>query len=210
MPDHCSVPGCRSGYERKHEEKAKVSFHKFPDDFEKRRKWVRAIQRDESNWKPSSQSRVCSLHFREEDYVESRDTNAARRKKRESIRCRWSLRKEAVPSVLPSLPKYLTATPSFRETAATSSGCRARQEKALEDKVAAFSEADQGVSLTKLKEKLGRDFSHKMPRKRTGRYKKSFLSSTRQRRKNIKRLKDKKAREAFLKSQPSTEEVNFI
>ena len=49
------------------EEKQKLSIFSFPKDQEIRRKWIRAIPRD--NWEPTSNSGVCQHHFKPDDFV---------------------------------------------------------------------------------------------------------------------------------------------
>ncbi|KAH7933952.1 hypothetical protein HPB49_019431 [Dermacentor silvarum] len=44
-----------------------VSFHTFPKSPKLRRLWVLAMKRD--CWQPTPSSRLCSAHFRNEDYV---------------------------------------------------------------------------------------------------------------------------------------------
>ncbi|KAI5637896.1 THAP domain-containing protein [Phthorimaea operculella] len=47
-----------------------ITFHRFPPKgCPEREKWIKFIQKDrsEKTWLPSDFSRVCSMHFREED-----------------------------------------------------------------------------------------------------------------------------------------------
>ncbi len=154
MPDHCSVPGCKSGYETKEKAgRAKVSFHKFPEKVSLRMAWLKAIHRDLKTWTPTTYSRVCSVHFREDDYTASRDTNIHRKQKRQNTR--RSLKKEAVPSVFPNLPGYLsTPPPTARETSASSSQRWEKQQRAMESEVQAFFQADSLSSLDDLRGKV--------------------------------------------------------
>lgn len=59
----CSVPLC-SGSSRLN---SKVSFHSFPVDPEVRARWLTKIGRDSLT--PSENTRVCSRHFRPQDFV---------------------------------------------------------------------------------------------------------------------------------------------
>uniref|UniRef100_A0A3Q3WNW4 THAP-type domain-containing protein n=1 Tax=Mola mola TaxID=94237 RepID=A0A3Q3WNW4_MOLML len=59
----CSVPLC-SGSSRLN---SKVSFHSFPVDPEVRARWLTKIGRDSLT--PTENTRVCSRHFRPEDFV---------------------------------------------------------------------------------------------------------------------------------------------
>ncbi len=151
MPDHCSAPGCMSGYDGQKGH----SFHKFPDDLQMRQKWLRAIPRDTKTWTPSTHSRMCSLHFREEDYVDSRDKDIKRRQKKKTAR--KSLRKDAVPSIFPNLPQSLNPTPQAlpREGHATASGRLVKEEKVLQDNIENFLQKEKLSSISDLKNKLG-------------------------------------------------------
>ncbi len=154
MPNSCVVPGCKSGYGTgQSKPDFTLSFHKFPDDNAMRRQWLSAIHRDTVNWQPSVYSRVCSLHFHEGDYTDSRDSNIHRKRKRTNTR--KSLRKEAIPSVFPNLPTYLSSQPpQERLTAATTSERLAKQQEVLDNEVQAFFEADTISSLDYLKGRL--------------------------------------------------------
>ncbi len=152
MPDHCAAPGCRSGYDGPCGNK--LSFHKFPDNPILKEKWIKAIPRDTSNWLPTKHSRVCGLHFQEDDYVDSRDSHVERRKKKTTTR--KSLKKSAIPSVFPNLPTYLSTTPTAtRSTAATSSSRLEKEQETLQTEIASFFAAEKCQSLEDLKEKVG-------------------------------------------------------
>ncbi|XP_065307556.2 THAP domain-containing protein 1 A-like isoform X2 [Dermacentor albipictus] len=58
----CSAVGCRNMPPM-----PGVSFHTFPKCPKLRRLWVLAMKRD--CWQPTPSSRLCSAHFRDEDYV---------------------------------------------------------------------------------------------------------------------------------------------
>lgn len=58
----CSAVGCRNMPPM-----PGVSFHTFPKSPKLRRLWVLAMKRD--CWQPTPSSRLCSAHFRNEDYV---------------------------------------------------------------------------------------------------------------------------------------------
>ncbi|KAL1007702.1 hypothetical protein UPYG_G00090420 [Umbra pygmaea] len=64
---HCSVPLCKSNKQRQ----PYLSFHGFPTELTQRKKWIKAVRRDEGpnfNIKQGS-TFVCSRHFNESDYV---------------------------------------------------------------------------------------------------------------------------------------------
>ncbi|XP_049883959.1 homeobox protein 4-like [Pectinophora gossypiella] len=97
MPYYCTVPRCTSMAG-----KAKnVSFHQFPRDEELARLWNKILKRG----KPYTKySKVCSLHFRPEDYT---ITSVGKNKGQ------WrTLRKDAIPSQ--NLPSELPAPTTHR------------------------------------------------------------------------------------------------
>ncbi|KAG8287371.1 THAP protein [Homalodisca vitripennis] len=55
MPQSCVAYGCNN----------RGKIESFPADEELRRQWVNAVKREK--WTPSKHSRLCSVHFREED-----------------------------------------------------------------------------------------------------------------------------------------------
>ncbi|XP_014675614.1 PREDICTED: uncharacterized protein LOC106815638 [Priapulus caudatus] len=63
MPSYCCVPGCKSA----------KACHKFPANPNLNYKWRVAVRRvkdtTENLWKPMMHSKVCSDHFREDDYT---------------------------------------------------------------------------------------------------------------------------------------------
>lgn len=64
---HCSVPLCKSNKQRQ----PYLSFHWFPTELSLRKKWIKAVRRDEGpNFKIKQGSTfVCSQHFSESDYT---------------------------------------------------------------------------------------------------------------------------------------------
>ncbi|XP_050671208.1 THAP domain-containing protein 2-like [Leptidea sinapis] len=65
MPS-CSVKWCRSHTDMKN---AGLTFHVFPKNEVRRKKWVNAIrlERHDLDWTPTEYSRICSIHFRSHD-----------------------------------------------------------------------------------------------------------------------------------------------
>ncbi|GLV46479.1 hypothetical protein CBL_20809 [Carabus blaptoides fortunei] len=95
----CVAFGCgnRSGRKSQsqkcaEESGSRISFHSFPKDPERRAQWITAVRRE--NWQPSNISRICSVHFKEDDFDKTSLS---------SIR----LRDFAVPSIFPAFPFYL-------------------------------------------------------------------------------------------------------
>ena len=74
----------------------------FPENQELRRKWMRAIPRD--NWEPTSNSGVCKQHFKPDDLaLERTDTNERRKKKKEPLAL-IRLKSDAIPTIFPNCP----------------------------------------------------------------------------------------------------------
>ena len=87
MPTHCCVLLCtKKGY-REEETGETVSYFKFPTEEGLRKLWIHAIPRDEGKcFQISSTTKVCSRHFKSDDF-------------KRSLNGVVSLRKGAVPSV---------------------------------------------------------------------------------------------------------------
>ncbi|KAH8022412.1 hypothetical protein HPB51_024142 [Rhipicephalus microplus] len=97
---YCCVPFCKSSDRRS----TGISFHEFPVT-QIRQEWLKKISRQAEGpgkqpWEPSDRSKVCSLHFKPEDY-------------RESLKLR-KLKPDAIPSIFPSYPGYMQE-PSRKE-----------------------------------------------------------------------------------------------
>lgn len=110
MPDKCCVPGCKSNYES---EKENVSVFKFPKEERLQRSWLKNIPR--TDWTPGKRAVVCEKHFekaliqKEEIYKErKRNLQNENGIKRAFPRKRPILHSEAVPTLFPNLPKYLS------------------------------------------------------------------------------------------------------
>ena len=81
----CCVPNCRSGYDAHDTEETEgqstLSFHRFPLKEPLKSIWLRSIHRND--FTPTSYTRVCSVHFCNDDYKQdSTDSNQRRRRKR--------------------------------------------------------------------------------------------------------------------------------
>ena len=84
---------------------------------------------------PKNHSRVCSLHFREDDYrVESKDKIKARKNKANLDGLKLKLLKaDAVPSIFPNLPEYYNIPlPESRSETTTNESRSHRQFEAAE------------------------------------------------------------------------------
>ena len=86
MPTNCCVPlSTKKGY--RDENGDKVSFFKFADEENRRKKWIHAIRRDiGEHFEIKDTTKVCSRHFRNSDFVKT-------------LGGRRGLRADAVPSV---------------------------------------------------------------------------------------------------------------
>ena len=84
MPNRCTAFGCKSGYDN-HKPEDRITFHTYPRDQDLREKWISANPR--KDFKPSNTATLCSLHFRDSDFVEKHsDSNLRRRRKYSSTK----------------------------------------------------------------------------------------------------------------------------
>jgi len=156
MVNKCAAYGCTSGYKRKRKTLSegsgtKVTFHAFPlHDKELCEKWVRAKLR--KDFVPSKHSKLCSLHFKPSDFVEThQDSNKSRQRTRDDEKLqRRHLKTDAVPSVFPSAPDYLSASSSAPGTTvmATSGSRQQREAERAEELEKAMVEEDDVSDLT--------------------------------------------------------------
>ncbi|XP_030760392.1 zinc finger protein 813-like [Sitophilus oryzae] len=109
MPFSCSVPNCRGNYRGG----PKVSAFIFPKNDELRKKWLTAIKRD--NFTPTSSSRVCELHFRNEEVERSTKFYVTTGEALDVPLKVPRLKKGAIPSKLPGCPEYLSKQTTYRE-----------------------------------------------------------------------------------------------
>jgi len=155
MVNKCSAFGCTSGYvtEQRSDSEQKVTFHAYPlHDKDLCDKWIKANPC--KDFVPSKHSKLCSLHFRESDFISKRtDSNAARRKRKSAV-CEQPLRRHllpgAVPSIFTNVPEYLSTpkAPSRTTTSATSASRRERETLKLQQLEESFSANDDISALT--------------------------------------------------------------
>ena len=103
MPRRCVAADCNTksgmGY----------SLHGFPQDEVLRKKWVRAVKRQRSNWEgPSSSSQLCSKHFEDHCFV----TEGVRYREAMGVLTVKRLKPDAVPTIFPRSIDYLESTSS--------------------------------------------------------------------------------------------------
>ena len=104
----CAAIDCQSGYSSE-EKKLNVTYHSFPlKNEELLCNWLKNIAR--KNFKPSKYSKLCSLHFKADDFIKvSHDSNQRRKRKRDSEHlCYRRLKPGAVPSIFKNIPLYYT------------------------------------------------------------------------------------------------------
>ena len=130
MPRRCCVPGCKSNYYGKDQT---VSTFSFPKDEERKHLWTKAIHRKDFVF--SCSSVVCIRHFStehviDEDVVTRSDGTILREK-----RVRPKLTHEAVPTIFPGQPSYLSNPPSAKREGVERRErmCEIRDRKSLED-----------------------------------------------------------------------------
>ncbi|KAH8028420.1 hypothetical protein HPB51_016533 [Rhipicephalus microplus] len=132
MPCKCCVPRCRGNYTVD----TKVHVFKFPRDQTLRNAWIRAVPREDLS--VAENSRVCELHFREEDIIrEASHTDVTTGRTITVPLSHVHLRPDAVPSKFPSCPTYLSRETTRREDPDSK---RARMEHAAMQKAIAESE----------------------------------------------------------------------
>jgi len=136
----CVAFGCKSGYKSAANDSqckdVKITFHTYPiNNKELCDKWNRANPRQD--FLPSKHSKLCSLHFKPTDFIEERkDSNAARARRKshgvlgDKLKQRY-LKDDAVPSLFPNAPSYLSSSNSSgvpRETVSATSSSRLERE----------------------------------------------------------------------------------
>ncbi|XP_068229561.1 THAP domain-containing protein 2-like [Palaemon carinicauda] len=89
MAPSCAVLGCTKKFNKI--SNPSITFHRFPKDEVMRNEWVRALGRE--NFTPTIYSRLCSKHFREEDFIRTT--------------LKVYLHSQAVPSVFEAFPEHL-------------------------------------------------------------------------------------------------------
>ena len=72
MPSRCVVYGCSNYPDAKNQ----IALHPIPfygdqrpEAVKRRKRWVDFVKQKRAKWEPSKQSRVCSRHFKADDFV---------------------------------------------------------------------------------------------------------------------------------------------
>jgi hypothetical protein len=86
MGHHCCVPRCSSN--SRHSGNGAITFHAFPVDPKERKLWIHSVRRaDYKKLTVNKHTKVCSKHFRDEDFIQPQYSK------------RRMLKKGVVPSV---------------------------------------------------------------------------------------------------------------
>lgn len=104
MPTTCWAPGCTSGY-RSEKDVSKRHFFRAPNDSERLALWRRRIPRD-GQLMPSHF--LCDMHF-EPQYMLTKYSYTINGERVEMDRGKWELTVNAVPTIFPNCPKYLSS-----------------------------------------------------------------------------------------------------
>lgn len=114
------------------------------------------LKKTRKDFKVTEYTKICSLHFVEEDFIEERkDSNERRSKKLTGNLTKRRLKDSAIPSIFPNAPSYLsTEKKTQRSTCATSTKRLKRSAKILERKSEDFLSSDNLVSFDDLKKRL--------------------------------------------------------
>lgn len=105
--NYCFAPGCRTGYSGL-KNAPKLSLFGAPEDDERRHVWESNLHRADKPLEPSDA--VCELHF-EEKYILRHYVHVIDGKEVRIPRGKPSLSPDAVPTILPNVPKYLSKVP---------------------------------------------------------------------------------------------------
>lgn len=146
----CCVPGCKSGYAS--DNSSNVSMFSFPSDEVRMKQWLRLIHR--ADFVPNKNSKVCSKHFIESDFISDRhDSNASRKRSRGGIILRC-LNENANPSVFPNQPSYFTSPPAPpRATTSHSESRLLKENAAIQDLIDQMEKQDSISSLSDIRDK---------------------------------------------------------
>ena len=151
MVNKCCAINCKSGYIGE-STNLNITFHKFPiNNEELLRVWLKRVAR--KDFKPTQYSRLCSLHFKPEDFIENSTDQLLRRKRRRQDPKleKRRLKHDAIPSVFQDLPTYYTHkdTPCRSNLSLTSSR-RENESAILEERCEKFVNDDKLANFDEL------------------------------------------------------------
>ena len=137
-----------------------MTFHSFPlEDKHLPQTWLKRLAR--KDYVPTKHSKLCSLHFKFEDFVtDSTDQKGWRKRKRETATLiRKRLKKDACPSIFKDLPSYYTHNNHLVRSGLSTSSSRFKNEAAqLEEQNEVFLNADKVESFKDLIENCQKSF----------------------------------------------------
>ena len=136
MVRKCCVPGCSSNYSSS-SKTGYVNVFTFPIDTDRRSLWIKSIPRE--NLTVNSNTVVCIKHF-DEQCIVSYDQHVDDDGTEHLIkRHRLSLREDAVPTIFPGLPSYLSSnvTPTRKDPEMRRREAAIREEHELDNWLAA-------------------------------------------------------------------------
>ncbi|XP_077520726.1 uncharacterized protein LOC144132290 [Amblyomma americanum] len=116
---HCFAPGCTTGYVSARKKGNKVSVFSVPNDEEKFRAWQKVIPR--ANKPVEKSSVLCELHF-DERFIVRDYTHIVNGEVVKIPRGRPCLSDDAVPTLFPNTPSYLSKRLPPKRKSKTSSG----------------------------------------------------------------------------------------
>jgi hypothetical protein len=103
MPSKCCVPNCSSNYNSTN---TYLTVFSFPKDEEMKKRWIKCIHRESFN--PTKYSVVCIKHFAESSIIRVDKMTRNDGSLLEVARKIPKLIKNAVPSIFPNQPSYMT------------------------------------------------------------------------------------------------------
>jgi len=122
MSKNCFIPQCREGY-KSHIKKNKLNgvkqktLFKAPKDTFLLEKWAESIPRSDRKLRPGIDN-VCEKHFDESQIERYFETKMPDGSVHLIERERILLKKNAIPSIFPDLPQYMTTKKQIRKTTA--------------------------------------------------------------------------------------------
>ncbi|KAH9383615.1 hypothetical protein HPB48_025308 [Haemaphysalis longicornis] len=114
---HCFAPGCASGYVSSRQSGQHVSLFSVPKDPVRFEAWRRAVPRADKSL--DARSALCEHHF-DEQYIDRCFTHVIKGETVEIPRERPLLKADAVPTIFPNVPAYLSKKAPKKRTSRTS------------------------------------------------------------------------------------------
>lgn len=122
---HCFAPGCTAGYVSARKQRKKLPLFAVPDDNERLRAWERAIPRAA---KPLQNNCVVREDHFDERFIVCSYTHVINGESVEIPPDRPKLTDDAIPTVFPNVPAYLSKKlPPKRKTVSSSGGATCKR-----------------------------------------------------------------------------------